>query len=216
MVSEVLDFVTPKEVAGAVARAVPLVQAGHLIVLPTDTVYGIGADAFSPHAVDALLTAKGRGREKPSPVLIADVSDAQKLAASINDEAQALMDAMWPGALTIVLPAREQLGWDLGETGGTVALRVPNFERTRDLLRFTGPLAVSSANLTGHPAALSAHTARAQLGDNVSLYLDAGDAPGAVPSTIVTWDESGMLHVLRHGAISDEQIQAAIGHSVRK
>ena len=188
----------------ALAAAIEAIRGGELVVLPTDTVYGVGADAFSPGAVDKLLTAKGRGRDKPSPVLVASIEDAEKLAVSIPPVARALMEEYWPGALTIILPAREEIGWDLGETNGTVALRMPNNPIALELLRRTGPLAVSSANLTAqHPAATVAQ-ASDQLGEKIAVYLDGGECGGGVPSTIVIVGDT--LTIVRHGAIEAEEI----------
>lgn len=192
---------------------------GELIVLPTDTVYGIACDAFNPAAVRRLLDAKGRGPDAPPPVLIPGIPTLDALAESVPDEVRTLVKAFWPGALTVIVPARESLTWDLGETHGTVALRMPDNEIALDLLSETGPLAVSSANLTGQPAAMTAQEAHAALGDRVSIYLDGGAvgleiAPGNdAGSTIV--DATGLLigkelRIVRHGAIPDEKIMAAL------
>lgn len=181
-------------------EAVHVVGRGGLVVLPTDTVYGLGADAFSPQAVAALLAAKGRGRQMPPPVLIAGLGTLDGLALDVPTAARALAAAFWPGALTLVVRAQPSLAWDLGETGGTVALRVPDHPVAIELLARTGPLAVSSANRTGMPAATTAEQAAEQLGDAVELYLDAGAAPGGVASTIVD-ATGGPLRVLRAGAI---------------
>lgn len=187
-----------------IAEAVAAVRAGTLVVLPTDTVYGVGADAFSPSAVDRLLTAKGRGRDKPSPVLVDSVAAAERLAVAIPPVARAMMEQLWPGALTIVLPAQPTIGWDLGETNGTVALRMPDSADALALLSAAGPMAVSSANLTGHAPALTAADAREQLGEKVAVYLDGGAVTGGVPSTIVRIGER--IEILRHGAIPDARI----------
>jgi tRNA threonylcarbamoyl adenosine modification protein (Sua5/YciO/YrdC/YwlC family) len=192
---------------------------GELIVLPTDTVYGIGCDAFNEAAVRRLLEAKGRGRDAPPPVLIPGIPTLDALAESVPDEVRALVAAFWPGALTVIVPARESLRWDLGETHGTVALRMPDNDVALELLSETGPLAVSSANLTGKPAATTAREAHDALGDSVSVYLDGGPvghevAPGNdTGSTIV--DATGLLvgaelRIVRHGAIPDEAIMAAL------
>ncbi len=151
---------------------------GELVVLPTDTVYGIGADAFSPAAVSTLLAAKGRGREMPPPVLVGTVRAASALVEDLGPYGQQLIDEFWPGGLTIVCRASRTLSWDLGDTKGTVAVRMPQDEVTLDLLRETGPMAVSSANLTGSPAATTAAEARDQLGDSVAVYLDGGPSAG--------------------------------------
>ncbi|MDE1557622.1 MULTISPECIES: L-threonylcarbamoyladenylate synthase [Actinotignum] len=189
--------------------AVAALARGELVVLPTDTVYGLGADAFSRAAVTRLLTAKGRGRDKPSPVLVASMEDAARLTSAIPAGARALAAAYWPGALTLILPANNSIGWDLGETHGTVALRMPDHPLALELLRRTGPLAVSSANLTEHAPARTAAQARAQLGEKVAVYLDGGTAPGGVPSTIVSF-AGERAQILRHGAIADEDIAAIV------
>jgi len=186
-------------------EAVRTLSRGALVVIPTDTVYGIAADAFTPEAVSALLEAKGRGRQMPPPVLIGDVRTLDGLATDIPDVVRDLVARFWPGALTVILPAQPSLMWDLGDTEGTVALRMPDQEFTLALLRKTGPLAVSSANSTGRPAASTAAEAAAQLGRKVSLYLDGGPASADVPSTIV--DATGeRLRIVRPGAISAEEL----------
>ncbi len=189
----------------ALDEAVNVLSRGGLVVLPTDTVYGIAADAFTPPAVQALLDAKGRGRQMPPPVLIPDVRTLDGLATQVPEGARALAEAFWPGGLTLIVRAQPSLAWDLGETRGTVALRVPDHETALALLRRTGPLAVSSANTTGSPAAVTAQEAFAQLGESVAVYLDGGDAPGQVSSTIV--DATGAtLRLVRAGAVSLEQL----------
>lgn len=194
---QILDCRSPQ----ASAAAAHVVSTGGLIVLPTDTVYGIGADPRSPHGVERLLHAKGRGRDKPSPVLVASIQQAESLTLEIPETARRLMERFWPGALTIVLPAREELGWDLGETGGTVAVRMPDDPFTLRLLTALGPLAVSSANLTGEPPAVTCQMAEAGLGERVDLYLDGGSRQGGIPSSIVRPSDDG-LDVLREGALS--------------
>jgi tRNA threonylcarbamoyl adenosine modification protein (Sua5/YciO/YrdC/YwlC family) len=194
---------------------------GELVVIPTDTVYGIAADAFQPAAVQRLLDAKGRGRQSPPPVLIPGIPTLDALAETVPDEVRTLVDAFWPGGLTIILPARSSLTWDLGETRGTVALRMPSNRVALELLSETGPLAVSSANLTTQPAAMTAAEAEAMLGDSVAVYLDDGAAgtgydrgEGDSGSTIV--DATGLLlpggelRIVRSGVISDEAIFEAL------
>jgi L-threonylcarbamoyladenylate synthase len=183
------------------AAAVTAVLGGELVVLPTDTVYGVGADAFSPAAVTRLLAAKGRGREAPPPVLVGTVRAATALVEDLGPDGQRLIDEFWPGGLTIVCRAARTLSWDLGDTRGTVAIRMPEDAVALDLLRETGPMAVSSANLSGSPSATTAAGARDQLGESVSVYLDGGTAAGGVASTIV--DLTGpQPRLLRRGAIS--------------
>lgn len=187
--------------AAGIAAAITAILGGELVVLPTDTVYGLGADAFSPAAVSRLLTAKGRGRDMPPPVLVGTVRAAAALVEDLGPDGQRLIDEFWPGGLTIVCRAARTLKWDLGDTKGTVAIRMPEDAVALDLLRETGPMAVSSANLTGLPAATTAVLARDQLGDAASIYLDNGTAPGGVASTIV--DLTGpQPRLLRRGAIS--------------
>ena len=183
-----------------IAEAGRAVQRGRLVVLPTDTVYGIGADAFSPSAVQRLLNAKGRGRQMPPPVLVSAKTTLEALAVGVPDWARALVDELWPGPLTLVLRQQPSLQWDLGETRGTVAVRMPDHDVALELLSRTGPLAVSSANRTGLPAATRADDAEAMLGELVRVVLDAGPTPGPVPSTIVDCTgEQG--RVLRQGVV---------------
>ncbi len=187
--------------AEGLAAAITAILGGELVVLPTDTVYGLGADAFSPAAVSRLLSAKGRGRDMPPPVLVGTVRAATALVEDLGPDGQRLIDEFWPGGLTIVCRAARTLNWDLGDTKGTVAIRMPEDAVALDLLRETGPMAVSSANLTGLPAATTAVLARGQLGDAAAVYLDNGTAPGGVASTIV--DLTGpQPRLLRRGAIS--------------
>ena len=191
------------------------VGRGDLIVLPTDTVYGVAADAFNPAAVQKLLDAKGRGRTSPPPVLVPSIETLDALAEQVTPEMRALAEAFWPGGLTIVVPARATLAWDLGDTNGTAALRMPDHAITLELLRESGPLAVSSANLTGKPAALTATEARDTLGDRIAVYLDSGESSGSrVGSTIVdaTPTVTGKpVRVLRDGTVSRDAIRAIVG-----
>lgn len=199
--STILDASEPQTWGPAIDEAVNAVARGGLVVLPTDTVYGIGADAFDPDAVAALLAAKGRGRQMPPPVLVGDVRTLDGLARDVPDGVRALVERFWPGGLTVICRAQPSLAWDLGETHGTVALRQPDHPAALALLARTGPLAVSSANLTGRPAATTAADAQAQLGDAVAVYLDGGASPGGVASSIVDATGAG-LRLVRAGAVS--------------
>ena len=193
----------------AIDEAVATVGRGGLVVVPTDTVYGIGADAFNPTAVAALLAAKGRGRQSPPPVLVPDARTLAGLARDVPEAVRDLVAAFWPGGLTIICHAQPSLMWDLGDTGGSVALRMPDHPTALALLRRTGPLAVSSANVTGAPPARDAADAHAQLGSSVAIYLDAGEAPGGVASTII--DATGpSLRIVREGAITRAQIAVVV------
>lgn len=181
--------------------AVDAVRRGAVVVLPTDTVYGVGADAFDARAVAAVLAAKGRGRQMPPPVLIPDIRTVDGLARDVPPAARLLMEELWPGALTVIVDAQPSLAWDLGETHGTVALRVPDHGAALALLSRTGPLAVTSANRTGEPAATTADGAQAQLGDAVAVYLDGGDSPLGTASTIVDATDPAGLRVVRDGGV---------------
>ncbi|MEQ4718754.1 L-threonylcarbamoyladenylate synthase [Nonomuraea sp. B19D2] len=192
-------------------EAAAVVRRGELVVLPTDTVYGIGADAFTPSAVTALLDAKGRGREMPPPVLVGTVRAATALIDDLGPYGQDLIDAFWPGPLTLVCKANRALSWDLGETKGTVAVRMPLHPVALDLLKETGPMAVSSANRSGGPAATTAEEAEEQLGDSVAVYLDGGKTTDNTPSTILDLT-TAVPRLLRRGAIPVEKLRGIIGY----
>jgi len=192
--------------AEGLAAAALALRTGQLVVLPTDTVYGVGADAFHQAGVASLLMAKGRGRDMPPPVLVGTVRAANALIEDLGPYGKDLIDEFWPGGLTIVCRASRSLNWDLGDTRGTVAVRMPQHPVALDLLKETGPLAVSSANRTGSPAARTAADAQEQLGNAVSVYLDAGPCSSDVPSTIV--DLTGNVpRLLRAGAVSVGQLR---------
>jgi tRNA threonylcarbamoyl adenosine modification protein (Sua5/YciO/YrdC/YwlC family) len=182
------------------AAAVAAIGAGQLVVLPTDTVYGIAADAFSPDAVAELLRAKGRGRDMPVPVLIGSERTLDGIATEIPEEARHLVEAFWPGPLTIICRQQPSLRWDIGDSRGTVAVRMPQHPIAIELLQATGPLAVSSANVSGQPPATEVAEALEQLGANVEVYLDDGPTTDAVPSSIV--DVTGDFpRLVREGAL---------------
>jgi L-threonylcarbamoyladenylate synthase len=185
------------------------VQRGQVIVIPTDTVYGLAADAFDADAVAALLAAKGRGREMPPPVLVSSATTLDALAVDVPDYARALVKEFWPGPLTVVCKEQSSLRWDLGDTRGTVAVRMPDHEIALELLERTGPLAVSSANRTGQTPATDADVAEEMLGEFVALILDAGPTFGSEASTIVDVTTSPG-RVLRHGALSLEQLNEVL------
>ncbi len=204
----IYDCSNSSELLTGMRQAKLAIGRGELVVLPTDTVYGIGADAFNPKAVQALLDAKGRGRSTPPPVLIGDSSALDALAVDVPDLARALTEKFWPGPLTLILHAQPSLTWDLGETKGTVGLRIPDSEEAIALLKETGPMAVSSANLHGKPSATNAQQAFEYFGENVPVYLDAGEARQGIASTIIdlTDVESKKLRVLRQGALEISDI----------
>ncbi|SCL65186.1 L-threonylcarbamoyladenylate synthase [Micromonospora peucetia] len=202
------DCRSPADRDRGIAAAIEAVKNGELVVLPTDTVYGIGADAFTPYAVKALLDAKG-GRQVPPPVLIGSRHTLDGLVYSLPQAARDLVEAFWPGALTIIVTHSPSLRWDLGDSSGTVAVRMPLHPVALEVLRETGPMAVASANKTGQPAALTADQARDQLAYSVRAYLEAGPCPDPVPSTIV--DLTGEApQVLRQGAVPLEKLRDVV------
>ena len=198
-----------------------------LVVVPTDTVYGLACDAFSHEGVQRLLDAKGRDRQSPPPVLIGNAAALDGLAQDIPALAHKLAETFWPGALTMILKAQPSLTWDLGETKGTVALRMPDHKIALALLQETGPLAVSSANLTGEPAAITCQQAEGYLGSKVKVYLDGGSSPKGEASTIVDLTDlvdvvesngevktTGKVRVVRRGALSVEKLKLVLGENL--
>ena len=208
--SPVIDCTTEEGLAEGIAAAAEAVRRGEVVVLPTDTVYGVGADAFAPDAVAAVLAAKGRGREMPPPVLIPSPRTVDGLATNVPDYARDLIQAFWPGPLTLVLQAQSSLMWDLGETNGTVALRMPQDDIALGLLAEVGPMVVTSANVSGQPPAKTILEAATQLGSAVSVYLDGGPSTGGLASTILDCTGEAPV-ILRAGAVSVGQIQQVLG-----
>ena len=196
--------------AEGIAEAAKAAKSGRLVVMPTDTLYGIGCDAFDNDAVASLLAAKHRGPDMPVPVLVGSWDTYKGLVASITDTMQLLVEAFWPGGLSIVVPQAPSLPWNLGDTRGTVMLRMPLQPVAIELLREVGPMAVSSANISGHTPPTTAIAAKQQLGKAVSVYLDGGEAAIGKPSTIVDLSQAHP-YLLREGAISAEQISEVIG-----
>jgi L-threonylcarbamoyladenylate synthase len=207
------DCAVPDERTEGLGAAARAVRAGRLVVLPTDTVYGIGCDAFSASAVRSLLAAKKRGPDMPVPVLVGSWSTIDGLVLGVPKAARDLIEAFWPGGLSLVLPHAPSLNWDLGSTKGTVMLRMPLHPVALELLRDVGPMAVSSANVSGSPPASSAAEAEAQLGESVAVYLDGGPSGEAVASTIVdlTGDDP---RVLREGAVSIGAVAEVLGREM--
>ncbi|BBX53405.1 L-threonylcarbamoyladenylate synthase [Mycolicibacterium poriferae] len=208
--TDVFDCTDPGERETGIAAAISALKGGRLVVMPTDTVYGIGADAFDGSAVAALLAAKGRGRDMPVPVLVGSWHTIQGLVYTVPNSAKELIRAFWPGALSLVVRQAPSLAWDLGDANGTVMLRMPLHPVAIELLRAVGPMAVSSANISGRPAAVTADQARDQLGDLVDVYLDGGPAEQQSASTIV--DLTGAHpRVLRQGPVTVEAIASVLG-----
>lgn len=208
--SPVFDVSTDEGRSSGIEAAVSAVRTGQCVVLPTDTVYGIGTDAFSAAGVDSLLAAKGRGRDMPPPVLIGDPSTVDGLATDVPSYARRLMKEFWPGGLTLIFRSQPTLAWDLGDTNGTVGLRMPDGELVLELLKETGPMAVSSANRTGQPTITTITDAGFAFGPAVEVYLDAGTIEGSTPSTILDCTKADPV-LLREGAISRERLQEVLG-----
>jgi L-threonylcarbamoyladenylate synthase len=208
-VADVYDCSDPEARTTGLDAAAAAIADGRLVLLPTDTVYGVAADAFTPAAVTSLLAAKNRGRTMPVPVLIGEASTLAGLVLHLPSVANDLAQAFWPGGLTLVVEHAPSLAWDLGDAEGTVAVRLPDDDLTRDLLRRTGPLAVSSANRSGRPAATTAQEAEAQLGAHAAVVLDGGPRAESAASTIV--DCTGPVpRVLRVGAIPIERLREVV------
>jgi len=209
-VTRMLDCRDPQNRSDAITAAIDTVKSGRLIVLPTDTVYGIGADAFDSRAVASLLAAKGRGRDMPVGVLVGSWHTISGLVYAVPDAAHELIRAFWPGALSLVVQQAPSLQWDLGDARGTVMLRMPLQPVALEVLSKTGPMAVSSANISGQPAATTAVEAQRQLGDLVDVYLDGGPSEQQAASTIVDLT-AATPRLLREGPISAQRIADVLG-----
>ena len=208
--TQLFDCRDPGNRSDAVAAAAAAVKSGRLVVMPTDTVYGIGADAFDSRAVAGLLAAKGRGRDMPVGVLVGSWDTIEGLVLYVPDTARELVRAFWPGALSLVVQQAPSLQWDLGDARGTVMLRMPLQPVALELLRQTGPMAVSSANVSGQPPATTAAQAQHQLGDLVDVYLDGGPSRQQAASTIL--DLTGPApRILREGPVGAQAIADVLG-----
>lgn len=197
------------------SKTVPLayqaLKEGKLVVLPTDTVYGLAATARSPEAIDRLFAAKGRPDDKPIPLLLSDPDRMHVVCATVPAAAHCLAEYFWPGPLTIVLPKIGDLPPNL-TTLPTVGVRVPDHDLTRAVIRaMGGALAVTSANQSGGENPLAVVEAFEQLGQSVTYYMDDGPAPGGTPSTVVTFDKAGEPRILREGPITEGELRAVIG-----
>jgi tRNA threonylcarbamoyl adenosine modification protein (Sua5/YciO/YrdC/YwlC family) len=208
--TDTFDCTQPEQRSRAIISAAAAVKNGGLVVLPTDTVYGVGADAFNAAAVSALLAAKGRGRDMPVPVLVGSWHTIDGLAMTVSTQMRNLVRAFWPGALSLVVRQAPSVQWDLGDARGTVMLRMPLHPVAIELLREVGPMAVSSANISGRPPAVNVGEARQQLGDLVDVYLDGGPAAQQAASTILDLT-SPEPRILRSGPVSAERIAEVLG-----
>lgn len=203
------DCNDPSVRSAALSSAAHCITSGQLVVLPTDTVYGVGADAFDATAVADLLAAKGRGRDMPVPVLVGSWHTIEGLVTSVSARTWDLIEAFWPGGLTLIVEQAPSLAWDLGDARGTVAVRMPLHPVAIELLEDTGPMAVSSANVSGRPPALNAADARDQLGDVVAVYLDGGPAHSGIASTIVDVTAE-VPRIVRAGAVGADDLRAVV------
>ena len=206
----ILPVTDPAAWGPSLDAAVNALARGEVIVLPTDTMYGIAADAFQPSAVDHVREAKGAAPDVPLAVLIPSVQTVAGLGSEVSATAMALMEALWPGSITFVVKAQATLAWDLGDSRGTVALRVPDHPAALALLKRTGPLAVSSANRVGEPVALRATEAHDSLGSAASVYLDGGIVETGTPSTVVDATKTA-LRIVREGAVSRDVLTGIVG-----
>ena len=214
--SPIFDCREQEQLLSGMRQARQAISRGELVVIPTDTVYGVAADAFDARAVARLLEAKGRGRQSPPPVLVPGVTTVRALVAELPEPIERVIEAFWPGGLTIVLPAQPSLSWDLGDTQGTVAVRMPAHRIALALLEETGPLAVSSANLTGMAAGITAEDAQSMLKDSVAVYLSDGPSTHGIASTIIdatslVGGATPLVRVLRDGAISRAELRTVLG-----
>lgn len=201
MKTETLPTTNPE----SFARAVEILNRGGLVAFPTDTVYGLAAQVDNPAAIEKLYQAKQRSKEKAIPVLLGSPAELVQVAASVSPAAQNLADAFWPGPLTLVIVGHPDLPDNLAP-GPTLGVRIPNHVDALTLLGLTGPLAVTSANLSGGENTSSAAQVAAQLSGRIDLILDGGITPGGQPSTVVDCT-SETLAILRSGPISQDEIQ---------
>jgi L-threonylcarbamoyladenylate synthase len=200
--------ILPADHSKSIPRAIEILSNGGLVAFPTDTVYGLGALAFDGKAVESIYLAKDRPIEKAIPVLIGDDSDLEKISDDITDVVRRLASRFWPGPLTVIIPKKPTLPESVSATG-TVGVRIPDHPVARELLRTAGPMAVTSANISGQPSPSTAQEVFDQLNGRIELILDGGRTPGGIPSTLVDCTK-GEIEVLREGPISLEQILSVI------
>ncbi len=196
------------DAVGAMDCALEILRSGGLVAFPTDTVYGLGALAFAAAAIEKIYAAKGRSTEKAIPILLGDPDQLGQVAAQVTPIASKLASRFWPGPLTLIVPKHPSLPKAISSTP-TVGVRVPDHSLARALLRAAGPMAVTSANLSGQASPCSAQEVYAQLGGRIPLILDGGPTPGGVPSTVVNC-LGAEPQILREGPITLTQIQAVL------
>jgi L-threonylcarbamoyladenylate synthase len=192
----------------AIPRAIEILKTGGLVAFPTDTVYGVGALAFDGKAVESIYIAKERPVEKAIPILIGDSDELEKVGMDIPDSAHRLASRFWPGPLTILVPKRANLPEAVSAIS-TIGVRVPDHDIARTLLRAAGPMAVTSANISGKQSPVTAEEVFEQLAERIKLIIDGGKTPGGVPSTLVDCT-TPELKVLREGPISLQELLSAL------
>lgn len=198
----------------SIDRAAHALEAGELVILPTDTVYGISAALSRPDAVEKIFVAKGRPPEKPIALLVDRIDEVELVAESIPEMARALAARFWPGGLTLILPRKPGVPDVVAAGGPTIAVRMPDHPVPRALIRRLGePLPTTSANRSGNPSPKDAKQALAELGDSVSIVLDAGPAPGGIESTVIDPTTDPPI-VYREGAVSVASLEEVLGRSV--
>jgi Sua5/YciO/YrdC/YwlC family protein len=192
----------------AITGALEILLSGGLVAFPTDTVYGVGCLAFHQQAIESIYIAKDRPMEKAIPVLIGDSTDIIQVAEEIPIFAMRLIARFWPGPLTVLVPKKSTLPEAISATP-TVGVRVPDHEIARALLRLAGPMAVTSANISGRPSPTTAAQVSSQLNGRIAMIIDGGVTRGGIPSTLVdcTGDE---IQILREGPLTKEQLLNAI------
>ncbi len=211
--SATFDCSRREDRAAGLAAAAAAVRGEQLVVLPTDTSYGVGCDAFSSQAVRRLREAKRRGPDMPVPVLVGSWAAVDGLMLGVPDIVRGLVEAFWPGGLSLVLTHAPSLAWELGDTRGTVMVRMPLHPFALELLGEVGPMAVSGANTSGNSPATTIDNARLQLGESVSVYVE-GYVTSALPSTIIDLTTPGEPWLLREGAVSAHAISKVIGREI--
>ena len=194
--------------SNAVSKALDVLRAGGLVAFPTDTVYGVGALVFDGKAVESIYIAKDRPIEKAIPILVGEIMDMEKVAREIPHTARILTSRFWPGPLTCIIPKKLTLPEAVSATS-TVGVRMPDHAVTRILLRFAGPMAVTSANISGKESPTTAEEVFAQLNGRIELIIDGGKTPGGIPSTLVDCTTQE-LKVLREGPISEKELLSAL------
>ena len=200
--------IIPANSPQAIPRALEILRSGGLVAFPTDTVYGVGALAFDGKAIESIYVAKDRPVEKAIPILIADAEDMEKVGMDIPQTAYRLAARFWPGPLTCIIPKQQTLPTAVSATT-TVGVRVPDHEVARTLLRAAGPMAVTSANISGEPSPSTAKEVYNQLNGRIPLIIDGGLTPGGVPSTVLDCSTSDLI-ILREGPISEQELHFAL------